>query len=95
MRDIVENTRLRHAGAVWWHSDDYASPNLSKASLGEFFHVVLSEGAQIGEVWVLNPRFNRSAVYVSIFATDAQKNSIEGKTRYRFRPPPVLNLNNG
>lgn len=87
---MVESPTLKHAGATWWHTDDYASPNLSKASLGEFFLVALSTGAQIGEVWPFNYRYARSLVQVSLFATEAQKAEIEAKTRYRLRKPPVV-----
>lgn len=88
-----ESPTLKRAGATWWHTDDYASPSLTKASLGEFFHAVLSAGAQIGEVWPFNHRHARSLVLVSLFATDAQKAEIEGKTRYRLRRPPVAHVN--
>jgi hypothetical protein len=40
--------------AKWWHSHDHHSPNLSKASLGEFFHAVLRHDVEIGDVWVFN-----------------------------------------
>jgi len=83
---------LRHAGAAWWHTDDYASPCLSKAGLGEFFFAVLSSGAQVGEVWPFNFRHRRSLVLVSIFATEDQKAEIEAKTRYRLRRPPKIKL---
>lgn len=92
---MIENPLLKQKGAKWWHSEDYNSPNLSKASLGEFFHVVLSTGAQIGEVWPFNYTYSRSAVYVSIFATDEQKTKIEAATRYRFKTPPKVHLNSG
>lgn len=88
-----EPIHLRQAGAVWWHTDDHASPNLTKASLGEFFAAALSAGAYIGEIWPFNHRYSRSAVYVSVFATDEQKAAIEGATRYRLRRPPKLKLN--
>lgn len=84
---------LKQAGARWWHTDDYASPNLTKSSLGEFFAATLSAGAYIGEIWPFNHCYSRSAVYVSVFATDEQKAAIEGATRYRLRRPPVLKLN--
>jgi len=88
----MESPTLKAAGATWWHTDDYASPNLTKASMGEFFHVVLSTGAQIGEVWPFNYRYARSMVLVSLFATEAQKAEIESKTRYRLRKPPKVHL---
>ncbi|WP_158673357.1 hypothetical protein [Bosea sp. FBZP-16] len=96
MRPVLSGSEpisLKHAGARWWHTDDYASPNLTKASLGEFFAAVLSVGAYVGEIWPFNHRYSRSAVYVSVFATDEQKAAIEGATRYRFRRPPKLKLN--
>ncbi len=65
-----EPIHLKQAGARWFHSHDHHSPNLSKTSLGEFFTVVLSAGAYIGEIWPFNHRFYRSAVYVSVFMTE-------------------------
>jgi hypothetical protein len=91
--DKMENVLLKAKGAKWWHSDDYASPNMSKASLGEFFHVALSAGAQIGDVWPFNPSYDRSAVFVTLYMTDEMKAEIEAKTRYRFRPPTKVHLN--
>ncbi len=84
---------LTQKGATWWHTDDYASPNLSKSSMGKFFNAVLSTGAHIGEVWVFNHNYNNSAVYVSVYMTEGMKNTIEANTKFRFRPPPVINLN--
>lgn len=84
---------LTQKGATWWHTDDHHSPNLSKSSMGTFFNAVLSTGAHIGEVWVFNHNYNNSAVYVSVYMTEDMKNSIETKTKFRFRPPPVINLN--
>jgi len=86
-----ERPRLKAAGATWWHTDDYASPSLTKASLGEFFTAVLMSGAQVGEVWPF-ATYPRSAVLVSLFATEAQKAEIEAKTRYRLRKPPAIHL---
>jgi len=77
---------------VWWHSHDHHSPNLSKASLGEFFHAVLSVGADVGQVWAFNHKYPRSSVFISIKATVEQKDQIEAMTRYRFRPPPKVHL---
>lgn len=88
-----EPVHLKEAGAEWWHSDDHASPSLRKSSLGEFFFVVLSEGAHVGYIWPFNHKFSGSGVYVSIYATDAQRQAIEGKTRFRFRRPPKINVN--
>lgn len=92
---VIESIQLKAAGAKWWHSQDYASPSLSKASLGEFFYTVLREGAQIGSIWSFNPAFDRSAVYVTVFMTDDMKTAIEAKTRFRFVPPPKISLNSG
>ncbi len=85
--------RLEKAGATWWHSDDYASPNLTKASLGLFFNEVLSEGAHIGEIWVFQKDHPRSAVYVSVYMTEDMKNNIESRTKFKFRTPPEVQLN--
>lgn len=90
-----EPIHLKRAGAEWWHSDDYASPNMTKASLGEFFNAVLSEGAHVGEIWPFNHEYSRSAVYVSIYATEAQRQAIEARTRYRFRHSPKIKMNGG
>jgi len=89
----MEPPWLKAKGATWWHSDDHASPNLSKASMGNFFHHVLLTGAYIGEIWVFNHRYERSAVFVTVFMTESMKEEIESKTRYKFRPPPVISLN--
>ena len=88
-----EPIHLKQAGARWFHSHDHHSPNLSKTSLGEFFTVVLSAGAYIGEIWPFNHRFYRSGVYVSVFMTEEMKSEIESKTRFRFRDPPKINPN--
>ena len=84
---------LTAKGATWWHTEDHHSPNLSKASMGTFFNAVLSTGAHIGEVWVFNHNYNNSAVYVSVYMTEEMKNTIEANTKFRFRPPPTINLN--
>lgn len=84
---------LKSQGATWWHTEDFNSPNLSKASLGEFFHEVLKIGAEIGSVWVFDRSFNRSSVYVTVFMTEDMKNELETKFRYRFTPPPKITLN--
>lgn len=81
---------LEKQGATWWHTEDYHSPNLSKASLGEFFFEVLKIGAEIGTVWVFNRQYNRSVVYITIFMTEDMKKELESKFRYRFVPPPVI-----
>jgi hypothetical protein len=81
---------LEKQGATWWHTQDYHSPNLSKASLGEFFFEVIKVGAEIGTVWAFNRNFNRSAVYITVFMTEDMKNELESKFRYRFVPPPVI-----
>lgn len=88
----MEPVHLKQAGAKWWHTDDYHSPNLSKASLGEFFYHVLKAGGYIGEVWPFNHKFDRSGVYISVFITDKMKAEIESKTRFKFRPPPKIEL---
>lgn len=83
------------ADKVWWHSEDHHSPNLSKASLGEFFYAVLSVGAEVGQVWAFNYRYPRSSVFMTIKATEDQKNQIEAATKFRFKPPPKIHLNAG
>lgn len=81
---------LKKQGATWWHTEDYNSPNLSRASLGEFFFEVLKIGAEIGTVWVFNRNFNRSSVYITVFMTESMKNELETKFRYKFVPPPTI-----
>lgn len=81
---------LEKQGATWWHTQDYHSPNLSKASLGEFFFEVIKVGAEIGSVWAFNRHYNRSAVYITVFMTEDMKKELESKFRYRFVPPPVI-----
>lgn len=81
---------LERRGAVWWQTDDYASPNLSKASMGEFFYTVLKEGGYIGEIWPFNENYNRCSVFISVLMTEEMKNNIESKTRFKFRLPPKI-----
>lgn len=77
----------------WYHTDDHHSPNLSKASLGNFFHHVLINGGKIGDVWVFDRRYNKSSVFVSVEMTEEQKRDIETDTKFRFRDPPKIDLN--
>ena len=84
---------LKQAGGKWYHTDDYNSPNLSKASLGTFFSEVLKSGAYIGEVWPLNVNFSRSTVLVTVFMTEEMKAQIEANTKFKFRDPPKITLN--
>jgi hypothetical protein len=81
-----------NANAKWWHSHDHHSPNMSKASLGEFFHAVLQHDVEIGQVWVFDRRYHRSAVYVTVKMTDETRIAIESATRFRFVPPPKIAL---
>ncbi len=89
----MEPNWLKQKGAKWWHTDDYNSPNLSKKSMGDFFHTVLSEGASIGDIWVFNTSYKRSVVYVSVFMTEEMKSNIEQKIKVKFREPPKVHLN--
>ena len=84
---------LEKQGATWWHTEDFKSPNLSKASLGEFFYEVLKIGGEIGSVWAFNRHYNRSSVYITVLMTEDMKNELETKFRYRFKPPPKITLN--
>lgn len=86
--------QLKRMGATWWHSDDYHSPTLTKASLGSFFYEVLKEGAYIGEIWPFSPQYDRSSVYISVLMTEEMKNNIEARTKFKFRVPPKVHLNN-
>lgn len=88
-----EPTSLKVKGAKWFHTHDHHMPNNSKASLGEFFHAVISEGAHVGEIFCMSPKYNRAWVQVSVFMTDDMKASIEAKTKFRFRNPPQVHLN--
>lgn len=85
---------LQKQGARWFHTDDYHSPNLSKASMGLFFHEVLKTGAHIGSIYVMRPDYNRSTVLASVFMTEEMKDQIEANTKFRFRDPPKVHLNN-
>lgn len=76
----------------WYHTDDYASPNLSKASLGLFFYEVLKIGGKIGEVWPFSKQYDRSLVLVSVQLTKEMKVDLESRTRFRFRDPPKVVL---
>lgn len=87
-----EPIHLKSAGAIWYHTDDYHSPNLTQASLGRFFYHTLRAGAHIGRVWSFNHKFDRSGVYISVFMIEKMKEEIEEKTKYRFRLPPKIKL---
>lgn len=85
---------LEKQGATWWHTKDFYSPNLGKSSLGEFFHVVLSTGAEIGDIWVFDHRHIRSSVHVSVYMTDDMRKEIERQLpKIKFIPPPEISLN--
>jgi len=84
---------LQRAGGRWYHSDDYHSPNLSKASLGSFMVSVLSAGGFIGQVWPFSPKYPRSSVYFTVFMTPEMKDKIEAETKFKFKNPPVITLN--
>jgi len=66
---------------------------LSKASLGDFVHAVLTHGGDITNFFVMNPKVPRSAVYARVFLTIEAKEAIERETTFRFTPPPVVKLN--
>jgi hypothetical protein len=89
----MEPFHLKQAGAKWWHSEDHASPSLSKASLGTFLYHVLKTGAHIGSIWPFAPQYNRSPVYFTVFMTDEMKEQIEKETKVKFRPPPIVSFN--
>lgn len=78
---------------VYWHTEDSYSPNMSRASLGDFFYTVLSEGGEISSVWAFAPKYHRSSVFVVIKATVEQKQRIEDKTKFKFKPPPTIHVN--
>lgn len=82
-----------HPDAKWWHVDDYKAPNLSRASLGTFCYEALILGIQIGQIWPLNNKFHRSWVGVTIKATQEQKEKLEAVTKFKFNPPPKINVN--
>lgn len=67
---------------------------LSKASLGEFVHAVLSAGGDITNFFTLNKDFKGSSVFIRVFLSLAQKEKIEAETPYRFDPPPYVKLHN-
>ena len=92
---MMENFRLKQAGAVWWYTVDWEGPNMSKASLGSFMYECISEGAQLGDFFCMNNKFPRSAIQVSLFMTEEMKNNIEARTKFRFKRPPKLQLNSG
>lgn len=75
----------------WWHTHDHHSPTLTKASLGEFFYHVLTNGAIVGQVWAF-AKYPRSSVFMTIEATDEQKDAIEKATKFKFKPPPQITL---
>ena len=90
---MMESVRLQQAGARWFHTADWEGPNLSKASLGNFFFAVLSQGAQVGDIWVMNPKFHKSAIMVSVFMTEEMKAAIEASIKVKFKYPPKMQLN--
>lgn len=89
----MPSIQLQNKGGRWYHSDDYTSPTLTKASLGSFLYEVLSVGGEIGTIWPFNPRYKRSSVYFTVFMTPEMKADIESRTRFRFRDPPKISLN--
>lgn len=88
----IEPVHLQQAGATWWHSAEGYSPGLSKGSLGEFFFHVLKAGGHIGSVWPFAPQYPRSAVYVTVFMTEAMKAQVESETNFKFKTPPQVRL---
>jgi len=85
--------KLEKAGGRWYHTNDGEGPNLSKASLGLFFHTLISKGAYIGEIFCLQPQYHQAAIQVTVYMTEEMKNEIEQETKFRFRDPPKINLN--
>jgi hypothetical protein len=78
----------------WDRSEHRGKPtNLSKASLGEFCSAVLGCGGEISSFFVFNARYLRSAVFVRVRLSIAQKEKIEAETKYRFDPPPTVHVN--
>lgn len=90
---ITEDWRIKNNGGKWWHTSDHHSPNLTKSSLGEFFHHVIRVGAQIGSIWCMDKNYNRSTVLVTVFMTDKMKEELEESFKYRFKPPTEVCLN--
>jgi hypothetical protein len=90
---MIENIALKNKGAIWYHTKSWYGPSLSKSSLGKFFFEVLSSGAQVGQIWVLNHQYRNSAIMVSVFMTENMKNDIESRTDYRFEIPGQICLN--
>ena len=88
-----EPISLKSKGAKWFHTHDHHMPNNSKASLGEFFHAVISEGAYVGEIFCMSPQYSRGWVQVSVFMTDDMRSNIETKTKFKFTTPPQVHLN--
>jgi len=77
----------------WYHTEDHHSPNLSKASLGDFLYRVLKEGGEISQIWPFNPRYDRSPVYFVVKLTEEAKLKIEKETKIRFKLPREIHLN--
>jgi hypothetical protein len=90
---VVVPTYLQLAGATWWHSADRNSPNLSKASLGEFFYHAMKIGAHIGYIWPFAPEYDRCLVKVSVYMTEDMKVKFEPQTKFRFETPPKVHVN--
>lgn len=89
---MIENVKLKQKGAKWWHTEDHASPNLTKTSLGLFFYHVLKVGAQIGSIWPFNPKYDKSSVFITVFMTDEMMIKLENETKFRFKPPPKVHV---
>lgn len=66
--------------------------SLTKNSLGEFTFAVLSVGGDINSFFVFDHKYPRSAVFISVQLSIAQKEKIESETSYRFDPPPMIAL---
>ena len=92
---LLIDPKLETAGAQWWTTEDAGGPpNLSHKSLGDFFLYALKLGAQIGQIWPFSAQYPRSTVHVSIFMTEDMKNQFEQETRFRFKKPKKIKLNN-
>ena len=74
------------------HEHDGKRISLSKTSLGEFCYHALKCGADIYQLWAFNHKYDRSAVYPAIHATDEQIEYLRS-VGYVFVDPPKINLN--
>lgn len=78
-------------GRVWMHCEQ--GLNYSKASMSRFVMYCLGNNVEIGDIWVFDSKFPRSAVSVSVRIKPEQFDEFEKETGGKLREPPKISLN--